>query len=126
MADKFIVLFWGVIIVAILIGPPCALGAYELPLKPDEPSPTLDLRTAEDAYNPAWIEKARTVYADRQSGTLDAVYICLSAAVILVLALFILLGARLNGLDRHLRLFTADQFKAALQLWMIRRWGLRA
>jgi len=126
MADKFIVLFWGVLIVAVLIGSPGTVGAYELPQKPGEPSPTLDLRTAADAYSPAWIEKARTIYADRQSGTLDAVYICLSVAVILVLALFILLGARLNGLDRHLRLFAADQFKAALQLWMIRRWGLRA
>jgi|GEM_PF-855024 len=126
MTDRCTILIWGVFTVAVLMGQPGMVGAYELPQKPGDPSATFDLRTAEDAYNPAWIEQARTIYADRQAGTLDAVYICLTGAVVLVLALFILLGARLNGLDRHLRHFAPDQFKTALQLWMVSRWGLRA
>ncbi len=125
MAYKYAVLFLGVLMVAVLIGLPGAAGAYELPQKPGDPIATFDLRTAEDAYNAAWIEQAHTIYADRQAGTLDVVYIGLTVAVILVLALFILVGARLNGLDRHLRLFATDQAKTALQLWMVQRWGLR-
>ncbi|CAD7840105.1 MAG: hypothetical protein [Olavius algarvensis Delta 4 endosymbiont] len=126
MTYKYAILFLGVLLVTVLIGPLDPAGAYQLPQIPGDPGATIDLRTAEDAYNPAWIEQAHTIYVEQQAGTLDAVYICLAGAVVLGLAFFILLGARLNGLDRHLRLFAADQFKTALQLWMVSRWGLRA
>lgn len=126
MKCKFAILYLTLIIGIVLINPLGTAGAYELPQKPGDPGATYDLRTAKDAYNPAWIEQAHTMYVDRHSGTLDMVYICLAIAVIIALAIFILLGARLNGLDRHLRLFATDQAKAALQLWLIRRWGLRA
>lgn len=126
MNCKHIILCLNLLLVVVLINPLDTAGAYELPQKPGDPDTTYDLRSAEDAYNPAWIEQARTIYVNRHAGTLDITYICLTVVVILVLAIFILLGARLNGLDRHLRLFAADQAKTALQLWLIGRWGLRA
>lgn len=126
MTNKYVILLCGILMGAALICPPGTAVAYDLPQKPGDPSATVDLRTTADAYTTAWIEQTHTIYANRQAGSLNAGYICLAAATVLILALFILLGTRLNGLDRHLRLYAADQFKTALQLWMVRRWGLRA
>ena len=126
MNYKYAIFYLSLLLVTVLISPFGSAGAYELPQKPGDLDTIHDLRSTEDAYSHAWIDQARTIYVDRHAGTLDTVYICLTAAVILGLAVFILLGARLNGLDRHLRLFAADQAKTALQLWLIRRWGLRA
>ncbi len=115
--------------IVLLMAPVCLpprTAAYELPQKPGEPIMTLDLRHTNAAYNQDWIERAHAIYVDRHSGALDPAYIYLTVAIVGILAFIIRLSARLNGLDRHLRTFSGDQFQTALRLWMLRRWGARA
>jgi hypothetical protein len=125
MRMTFTAILAGMVLLGSVMGSTRLSVAYELPQKPCDPVAAYDLRSAPEAYTREWIERTNAVYIDGQTGSLAVAYVYLTGFIFLLLATLILIGARLNGLDRHLRSFSNNQFKTALQLWMFRRWGSR-
>ena len=126
MKTKTSVCLLGVYLLIVSINLSGISAAHERPHEPGEPVVTFDLRHAPEAYDRTWIEQAHALYVERHAGSLDPAHVALFILALLFLAACILVGDRLNGLDRHLDAFSDNQFTAALRLWMLRRWGSRA